>query len=191
MKLEQGIWLSFATYLFTDVKLSCDGNNESAYKSRFNILCQFFKDKDFTRENFNAFIWMKKKEGCKPEYLNGFIKLAKHFDRFSKAYILEDYTYFKKEAKVYTILTPDEIKAIADVTVAYARNREEKNQKYRALIYLMGMTGCRIDEALSLLWEDIHEDPHCVIFRRTKNSDDRAHPIGKFLYGLLIALPHI
>lgn len=49
--------------------------------------------------------------------------------------------------------------------------------------------GCRKGEALKLKWADVHDAQ--VVFRDTKNADDRAIPLSKYASQLLRSLPRV
>lgn len=122
-----------------------------------------------------------------PSYLNNMIKMAKHLDKFLRLNELQDYSYFRE---TYTptkeVLTPEEIKNLAEIEMKY-KFPQFMNHRQKALIYLLGTTGCRIGEVIDLKWDDLFTDH--VIFRDTKNGDSRVVPISSELYQLLSELP--
>ena len=122
-----------------------------------------------------------------PSHLNNIIKIAKHLDKFLKINQLQDYTYFRESyTPTKDILTPEEIKKLAETKIEY-KFPEFMNARQKALIYLLGTTGCRIGEVIDLKWGDVYNDH--VIFRETKNGDSRIVPISQDLYQLLLSLP--
>lgn len=190
MKLKLEMWEPLKTYLFIDRKLSSKPSSAQANKSRFLKLASYFSSVEFNRANFNLFIGEMKSQGYTNSYINKMITIAKHIDAFYKLNELQDYTYFREVRKpTLDVLTPDEIEAMANVTVPYRNNADYINQRQKALILLLGLTGCRIGEALSLQYSDIHATPSYVIFRDTKNGEDRIVPISQKLYDLLMNLP--
>ncbi|MCL5797430.1 MAG: site-specific integrase [Patescibacteria group bacterium] len=125
-----------------------------------------------------------------PAYMNKMITIAKHIDTFYKISELQDYSYFfEKKSATYNILTPSEIEKLAEKKLSYKKYNFYINKRQKALILLMGTTGCRIGEALNLKFTDIHISPPYVVFRETKNGEDRTVPISQSLSDLLLGLP--
>ncbi len=192
MYLSEGMWEEIATYLFIDLKLTDSRHNRYSAKSRFVVLVNFFKDKPFNRKGFNDFMSGMHQKGYSANYLNNLIKLGKQIDRYYKINELQDYTYFKRQLIRYVdIFSPEEVKRIAELKYPYktrhGNNKEELNQKYKAIYYFLGVTGCRITELLNLTWQDFYSD--YVIFRDTKNNDQRAVPLPPFVARLMMELP--
>jgi len=190
MFLSPTQWEEFSTYLFVDRKLSTTKTSINPLKSRFIILSRYFSTVPFNRTNFNTFIKQMIVKGNKNTYINGFIKLAKHVDKWLKLNELQDYTYFREEDNDYDVLTSEEIVQLAECQVVYQRDIEYQSHRNKTLIYFVAMTGCRINEALSLTWKDVIDSPIPVaIFRETKNGDTRYVPLRGILPGLLQSLP--
>ena len=189
MKLAEDMWSGFSTYLFIDRKLSDKGNEKSTKRSRFRLLIRYFNTIEFNRANFLQFIQDQKEKGRSNAYINNLITFCKHLDRYLKLEEIQDFSYFKEEKKQYTILTPTEIKKLAELYIEYARQPELTNHRYRTIIYFLGLTGCRISELLDLKWTDVSYDPFCVRFRDTKNDTDRVIPLPEFLYRLIEQMP--
>lgn len=188
LNVEQ--WEDFSTYLFIDKKLATTKSNINPLKSRFVILSRHFSNVPFNRDTFNVFIKGMVLAGNKKTYINGFIKLAKHIDKWLKVNEIQDYTYFREEDNDYDVLTSEEIIKIAECKIEYKRDKEYQEKRNKALIYFVAMTGCRINEALSLTWKDLIDSPIPVaIFRETKNGDTRYVPLRGILPDLLKSLP--
>lgn len=188
LSLSSVNWNQFYVYLFIDRKQSVSQSNVSAIHSRFNILQKHFASTPFDRDNFNSFIMLLREKKYKVNYINNFIKLAKHLDKYLGNNVLQDYTYFKKPQYIYVdYLSPEEIEQLAETTIEYARESKEKNYRYKCLYYFMGTTGCRIREALDLTWDNVFET--YAIFRETKNGEERLVPIRKKLQNLMAELP--
>jgi site-specific recombinase XerD len=181
------LWPDFKSYLVIEKKLSDKSSSLYALKSRFNRLTSNFSQKDFNKSNFNLLIAEMKGQDHAPSYLNNMIKMAKHLDKFLRLNELQDYSYFRE---TYTptkeVLTPEEIKNLAEIEMKY-KFPQFMNHRQKALIYLLGTTGCRIGEVIDLKWDDLFTDH--VIFRDTKNGDSRVVPISSELYQLLSELP--
>lgn len=180
------LWEGLYTYLFVDKKLSPHAKGTTA-KSRYRVLCAFFSQNEFNRDNFNAFVLKMQREGKSNDYINNLITMAKHVDKWLKINQLQDYSYFKVPKKIIDVLSSQEIQALAEVHVPYARKTAEKNHRYKTIIYFLALTGCRISECLNLTWKDINSS--MCVFRETKNGEERICPISPFLYSLIEQLP--
>lgn len=101
--------------------------------------------------------------------------------------VMKDVRYFHEKKSQYDILTADEMRAIADYKIDLPHYPKGKNEEYRALYYLLILTGCRIGEALQLSWNNTHTD--FIVFEDTKNGEDRVVPIPDKLSRLIHALP--
>lgn len=185
-------WESFLTYLLVDKKLKSSPKNLKPLKSRFNILTAYFKEREFTRYAFTSFISSLRLKGYKPSYLNGFIKLAKHYDKYLGKNVIQDYSFFKEVQEDIEVLSLDEVKQIAEIEYPYTRRKEELNFRDMVVIRFLYDTACRIGELENLLWEDVKNSPvHHVLFRDTKGEQGgiEAVAITPELYNLLLKLP--
>src|SRR3990172_7085148 len=180
MKIVNVSWEQLQSFLLNDRKHSDKPSAVYAVKSRFKTLKTWFGDKEFNRDNFNLFIQHMRESGYSVSYRNNFIKLAKTLGIYLKTDDFRDYLYFR-ENRTFTgeVLTADEIQKIVDAG---------PDPKYDALFLLMGTTGARIGEILSLVQEDVRGTPAFVIFRNTKNGSDRMVPISEKLYKMLKAI---
>lgn len=188
MRLHPDLWEKFQMYLLVDRKMSNSKASVYAIKSRFHKLIRWFKDKDFTRDNVNVFIGEMQRASAAKSYMNKMIALCKHLDKFLNINNLQDYTYYKETYQPKEILTPVEIEAIANITMPYKKDCAYVNLRQRALVLLLGTTGSRIGEALSLKWSDILSTPPHIVYRETKNGEARAIPIGQTVYDLIMSL---
>jgi integrase len=185
-------WEEFAAYLLIERK-QAGGKNLQTIKSRFHKLELWFNGKEFNRQNFNSFIYSLTESKFKNSYINCFIKLGKHIDRYFKLNELADYTYFKENReKTNEPLTPREIRRLAEVRIKYTRDRDLLNQRYKTLIYFLGVVGSRITETLLLTKECLTSGPTPMVnfpAETTKSFKDRSCPIPKWLYQMLMELP--
>lgn len=194
MKLEI-TWEALEAFLSIEAKQS-EGSMPS-HKSRFKILKGWFFDSnlDFNRENFNKFIFEKKKLGSKPSYLNGFIKLIKHLGKALKISDFEDYTFFDEQlSPPEDTLSEEEITKLAEIKIKYPTKRfaKEKKLKIPVLIYFLGHIGSRIEETLNLEWRDLSSNPRPMVHFRaeiTKTKKERYCAIPRWLYQKLMLFP--
>ena len=185
-------WQEFENYLLIDKKLKSSRKNLMVLKSRFGKMLDWYQDKEWDRANFNAFITSLKEQNFKNSYINGFIKLAKHYDNYLGVKCIQDYTYFKEKYEEIDVLTMDEVKQLANVTYPYKRNGEFLNFRDKVVVSFLYGTACRIGELENLLWSDVRSDPipH-VIFRDTKSNEDRVVAITESMYTDLFKMPHV
>jgi len=191
MTLDPKLFEELKPYLIYDRKLSASKHNIGVYQSRFFIMCRYFGEREFNRANFTAFIGYLKEKGYSNNYINNFIKLAKHIDRFYKLNEIQDYTYFRKPESIIDYLTPQQIEKIITLDYPYRTDAKRKNQMYKSIITLLFLTGARINEVLELRWDDIKMGsfPY-VIYNATKTYEYRISPIDNELYHEIVTLPH-
>lgn len=191
MKITQEHWDHLKRYLIYDRKIKDNKNNIDILHSRFAIMCRYFADKEFTRENFRGFLEYMREKGYTTAYCNQFIRMAKHIDKLYQLQELSDFTLYPKQAKYVDVLTDDEMVDLAEAKIPYPRESEEINTKYRVLIYVMYYTGARINEILQLQWHDLLTEPcYAIVFNQTKINEMRLAPIPVSLYRDLRRLPH-
>lgn len=182
-------WQALEVYLRIDKKLAA--GSIPMLKSRYYSLCEAFKDTPFTRDTFNQFILSLQDKKLKNGTVNGYIKIAKHVDKFFKFNVLQDYTYFKESRPVVEFLTKEEIELLAQCQMNYPRD-PYRGDKMRLIIYFLAIVGSRIGETLQLTKKDLINSPlPCVHFRAetTKTQQERYCPIPQWLYDGLQALP--
>lgn len=186
------MWTQFLNYLLNDVKIKDSPKNLKPLKSRYAIIAHFFLERDFNRQNFTLFIAGLREKGYKPSYINGFIKLGKHVDKFLGVNQIQDYSFFKEVQQDIDILSLEEVKQMGEVEYPYVRRKDELNYRDRVVIRFLYDTACRIGELENLLWSDVCNTPiHHVLFRDTKGAqaDVEAMPITPELYELIMKLP--
>lgn len=178
----------FILYLEFDRKLS--KSTISNTLSNVHTLLSFLSENNLTlnRTSMNLLLQYLKSKGKKNTYLNQFVKLSKHLDRFLKQKEFEDYQYFQKEKKIIDVITPSEIRKLAELRVSYRYEKKMMNLTWKALIYLLATTGVRITEALSLTASNVTE--RYIHIEHSKNYEARLVPLSKMLYALLCELPH-
>lgn len=187
-------WPELRVFLLNDRKMSDKSSSVYALKSRFKKLSGFFQDKDFNRLNFTSFISWLKDHKYSASYINNFIKLAKSLERYLQLFQgrnreLDDYTYFRENKQwLGETLSPEEIKQLAEVNIPYGKYSDTINNRNQVLILLLGTTGCRVGEALDLIFDDVRGEPPFLVFRDTKNGDNRPVPITRSLYEAILGL---
>lgn len=184
-------WDNFSTYLLVERKMSSSPKSVRALKSRFLKLHRYFEDKEFNRDNFNGLI-----KDCMStysiSYINNLIKIAKHWDKYSKINCLQDYTFFKEHRhQTKDTLTFEEMAQLANCDMKYRINSEEINLRHKTMILVLSCTGMRIGELLNIGWTDLclNGDIFAVTLRDTKNGEDRVNILTPQLWALIHKLP--
>lgn len=187
-------WNELSVYLRVDKKLST--SSLMPLKSKHRILSEYFTSLQFNRKNYNLFISSLCDRGSKPGYINKFISLGKHIDRYMEINQLQDYTYYRSKPNNYIqLLSPDNIEQLANVYIKYARDTYNINFRMKVIINILGRTGCRIEsELLQLRWSDVFINfnelqSSFLIFRDTKNGDDRKVYLKQSLAELINQIP--
>ncbi len=165
------------------------------HKGRFQVLAEYFKDREFDADNFDKFVYYEiDKAGKSNSLFNNYLKLVKHLAAFLKiSSEFADY-HFKEDHTGHpeNILTPEQITRLAECKVKYLRFKN-RAPKIKALIYFLGHIGSRITETLSLEWNDLklEEKTPLVHFRKeiTKNNRERYVPCPRWIIKLLLGLP--
>ena len=190
VRLSEKNFEELKTHLLYDRKHSASKHNIQVLTSRYRILFKWFGNKEFNRENFNEFIKYLREKGHSNDTCNNYIKLAKHVDRFYKINQMQDYSYFDKTTPPPDVLKPEQIEDMANIIINYARNSDELNKRQKALIYTLFLTGARINEILSLTWNDMRKEPtYLLVINQTKIHEVRYAAIPKSLYDLILSLP--
>lgn len=189
-------WEDFLMFLLVKGKYSNTKSNIQGNHSKFRILCKFFEEKEFNEDNVQRFLYHVQSSGYSTSYLNNFLKMLKQYGRFLETKnpefknFMGSFTYYPEvENKMYDTFTPEDILKICTVEIKYrkdAKTNKKLNQKYQTLFWFLALTGCRINEALTLLNKDVHNT--YVTFRITKTNHIRNVPIPKLLVDKLTAL---
>lgn len=191
MRVYLADWPKIEQFLVLQRGFGTKTQSLAVYKRRYKRFSAWFEHHNFTKKGFIEFLSSMKKEGLKNSYINNFIKIGRLIDRFNDTHVLDEFMFLKEQSTVpKDTLTPNDVLQLANICIPYRYNKDILNQRQQALIMLLGLTGCRIDEALSLEWQDVHENPSFVEFRNTKNGDNRSVPISANLYQEISALPH-
>jgi integrase/recombinase XerD len=191
MKITIADWDKFKQYLYTEKGLSRKPSSHYSNRCRFNIICRLLEDNEWSRENFRALIVSLEEKGNKDSTINKVITMGRYIDEYFGTTETSGFKYRKEKiAKVNDLLTPKEIKQLAEVNINYKKFKEYINKRQKALIMLLGTTGCRISEALGLTWDELYSSPipH-AIFTNTKNGEDREVPLGKEIYEIIASIP--
>jgi integrase len=180
-------WEEFRVYLYIRRKL--DQSNDRSYFYCFKLISEYFKDKELNLNNIDLFFFTQQSRNISNATLNQYLKMLKHICRCLNLDILRDYTYFKKIQPTYRILTDIEVKKLEKCYIerGYNKDSEVINFKYSTLIHLLARTGLRINEALSLNWNENDIQPDRIIIRAVNNKTDKSRqiPITVESYGLL------
>jgi len=185
-------WEEFKEFLIIDKNRSENPSAINSDKSRFNIIKQWFSNKEWNAINFRGLLSHYKEQGKSRGTRNKLISMGRLLDEYLETSISKTFkTKAEKSPRVKDVLTSTEMLSLADIKMNYAKHHRHLNQRSKVLIMLLTLTGCRINEALGLCWDDMREASHkYVVFRNTKNGDDRLVPIPDNLFDSLANLPH-
>jgi len=195
MTLETLTWDDLRVFILNDLKMSDKPTAVQANKSRFIKLKNYFENREFNRTEFANFIGWMTQNSYSPSYKNNFNKIAKIIEKYlfikdGRPKELDDFTYFYESKEfVGEILTPEEVNQIINVDIKYGKYKDLLNQRNKLLLTFLWLTGCRIGEAIDLKVSDVHCTPDYVIFRDTKNGDNRKMVIPKELRESLLSIP--
>lgn len=197
MTLQDVTFTQFQNFLIFELKQSEKPSTLAPRKYIFNQIKGWFDSKPFTRDIFREFLMHQKSRGLGNSTVNKQIAVAKNIAQLLNVKEFEEITYFEEQRRVKKdALTWEEINKLSSVVIDYGRARtnfseefkDRINFKYSCLIRFLAQTGCRIGEALGLLWTDI--DNNIVTFQLTKNGKDREVVISPQLASELQMLPH-
>lgn len=133
---------------------------------------------ELTLEDAGAFLTMKRLEGRSPETHNHYRSSIKFlYKRVLRiAWDDEEVPAMKRERTLPTVLTPQEINAIIDVT---------DNLKHKAVIATMYSSGLRVSEVIHLHYDDISRTNMTIHVREAKGRIDRYTILSRKNLGLL------
>lgn len=191
MTFQRNQWDSFRSFLLIDRKHSDKPQAIQAEKSRFLKLADYFSTIEWSRNNFTHLLGQIKEKKYSTSYSNNLIKMGKLLDQFHGTEELKGFSQFpENRGPIRNPLSYDEILRLAKVLVPYKKDNNYLNQRQRVLIEFLGVTGARIDEALSATWNDLSDYPEPnVLFRDTKTNDNRVMFFSRELYSLMKVLP--
>lgn len=178
-------WPKFADYLYLERKL--DRSNNASYFYLFKKITEYFRDKDFNRDNIIAFFAYKQKLGLTNSTLNQYLKLLKHLCRYLKVDYMEGFTYFKKVYRKQRIMTQEEVDLIINTHPERGNNKDPEyiNQRYTAAITFLSVTGVRVGELCNLKWDDLSPTSFTVNASHSKTDKEREIPITPDTYNLI------
>lgn len=133
---------------------------------------------ELTLEDAGAFLTMKRLEGRSPETHNHYRSSIKFlYKRVLRiAWDDEEVPAMKRERTLPTVLTPQEINAIIDVT---------DNLKHKAVIATMYSSGLRVSEVIHLHYDDISRTNMTIHVWEAKGRIDRYTILSRKNLGLL------
>lgn len=158
--------------------------------SRITILNKWLANKDLNQKNIELFLYELRQSGKTNNTINTYVFAINQYveylnDRGHKINI--KIRSMKKNKSHIEVLTSEEIQLLMDSWISYGsfhgKDCSRLNQTYTTLIYLLAVTGCRYNEAVSLTPAHIKEKH--VVFEHTKNREYRQIPITPHLHLLI------
>ncbi len=179
-------WEQLSVYVFIEKKVKRNRNMEKFYFYRFNVIKEFFKDKEFTKDNVLIFFESLSQKNMSEAGKNTYVTVIKHIARCMNMTFLDTFTRFDVPDKYFDVLTQDEIYKIIH-TETPRKYHMECNKRYSIVIETLAETGMRADELANLKWEDFKGD--LLIVRRSKNNSMRMVPVTESLSSRINSLP--
>lgn len=189
MFLSQQLWEEMLPFLRYNCKMKDTKKNFDVLFSRVKKVIDYFSNVEFTPYNFTLFLQeCEEVYHYEKSYQNNFIKTVILMDKFfahrNPAYKrqFEGMIFFKERHDIpKNTLTLEEMRKMIDVKMRYRRYQEFYEKRDKAIVALFVETPGRYSEVMGLKWDDVYDDSgeHCVMFRDTKNGDDRENVIVK------------
>lgn len=155
------------------------------YLIRFRKINTWFLagKKEFTKEDIETFLYhLKTVEKIKDRSISTYIQTLRHMDKYCKDRklpygFMDEIDNLKKTKSEIIILSLDEVERLIS-TPLYYKNRNGQDNSNLDLVYLtftifLAMTGCRFEEAASLLVKRLDIENGRASFVHTKNGDNR------------------
>lgn len=187
----------FNSFLLFELKLSNKPSTLRPRKYVFNDVKRYFKRLPFTRTEFASYIAECKISGQKNSTINKKIMAGKQIAQMLSLKEFENVTLFPDKGYQWKdTLTWDEMDQIASTPAGYnsrnARNGHTvaslEHRDY-CLIRLLSESGCRREEALRLIWDNL--DGNIITFLDTKTAEDRVIIVTDQLSEELRKLPRL
>lgn len=161
---------------------------------RYDVLMRWLEGNELTPSKAQAFILSFIESGKANATVNSYIRIISLIDVYERDHsgdlnLMKEIAYLDKTRRTPTIFTENEVDSILGTRVLYA-NRAVKgsqiNETYHLVTYVIFATGCRLNEALGLLVDDITvgEEGYINIrnnkYRMIKNKLERQVPIPNY-----------
>lgn len=150
--------------------------------SRYRVLCDFLQGREITPELIEEFIY-EKMQSCGNNTVITYNFALRHIE----AWLIDRNPNFpkfthvlpklKKEKSEVIILTVEDEQKLLATHLGYGSFRGKDSSRldglYLCLTRFLATTGCRYQEASSLLWENVNLEACLTVFKKTKNKKER------------------
>lgn len=169
---------------YLEIRRNLAERSVKMYLIRFRKIIEWQKtnNKQLSKESIEQFLFELKQKGLKPRSRSTYIQTLRHMDRYCKdrklSYgFMDEIDNLKKSKSEIIILSLDEIEKLIS-TPLYYKNRNGQDNTNLDLVYLtftifLATTGCRFEEAASLLVKRLDIENGRATFVQTKNGDNR------------------
>lgn len=183
---------TFFTWCATKRKLAKSSMKHT--RIRYDVLIRWLAEKPLSVETAQGFISYLIEAGKANATINSYIRVINLIDIYERDHttdlnLMKDISYMDKIRRSPTIFTEHEVDRILSATVTY-QNRAIKGSQlnliYHLVTYIIFSTGCRLEESLGLLVDDIiiGEESYVNIknnkYRTIKNKLERQTPIPNY-----------
>lgn len=168
-------------------------NSLKSYENLFNVLGKWFMQEgiehtqDLTINSIKSFLRWCMDNGNKPKTINSKLKLIRAWSRW----MLEEEIIDKDICKGIKLIREDDSPKIVreeDIQLALRQLKRKKRREdsfysirnYTIMVSLIG-TGLRINELVSLDWNDIDFNDHLIIIRKSKGRKQGSVPLSESL----------
>lgn len=171
------------------------------YMIRLRIINRWLihENKSLSKEDVETFLFELKNKGLKNRSISTYIQTLRHMDKYSKDRklpygFMDEIDNLKKTKSEIIILSIDEVERLISTPLCYS-NRNGQDNSNLDLVYLtftifLAITGCRFEEATSLLVKRLDIENGRASFVHTKNGDNRYAYFRGPIVGLLKQLTH-
>lgn len=169
---------------FLSIKKRLAPKTVDTYRIRFRVVKRWLiKDNiELTKYSFESFLFKLKEDGLSNAALNTYIQTVKHVEAFCKdrglpAGFTEGIESLPKTHPEIVILSVEEIETLVSTHLDY-KNRNGVDcsgldKKYLALTTFLALTGCRFEEAASLVIKRLDISNGRAMLVNTKNKHNR------------------
>lgn len=150
--------------------------------------------KDLSKENIESFLFELKGKGLKNRSISTYIQTFRHIDKYCKDRklpygFMDDIENLKKTKSEIVILSIEEVEKLITTRLKHPNrngvDNSDLDMKFLTFTAFLALTGCRFEEAASLLIKRIDIENGRASLVNTKNGDNRyvyfRGPIKKYL----------
>lgn len=183
---------------FITIKLALSTESIRHCMSRFNVINEWFTDRELTKENVEEFfMFLKTERKLKNNSLNTYCFAFRHLAEYSQDRGLphdffDGFKSFKKTKPQIVIFTQEEIEKILSQKLTYGKFHGKPcdflDFRFRTITMFLAYTGCRYSEAAELKVKYIDVSAGKATFVDTKTNENRTVYFTEPLKGYIAEL---